>query len=134
MAVSDIGKAEFTRCAHQRGGSTGGCRIYKERPSSCRDWACLWLQGLGEAPDRPDKLGVVFNLQWSDPLAAYVLQVFEVRPNAHAGPRVQSIIRAMLGAKGGVAILYKPGSRTLLGGDPATVARAEAIMRGHGGV
>ncbi|MGD9749415.1 MAG: YkgJ family cysteine cluster protein [Acidimicrobiia bacterium] len=134
-AVSSIDKAEFTRCEHQRSAGIGGCRIYKERPGQCREWACLWLMGVGDASDRPDKLGVVFDVQWSDPLGAYVLKVFQVRPNAHTSDRVQAIIRALLSAKGGVAILYRPGgTRTLLGGDPATTARAEAIMRAHGGV
>lgn len=132
-SVDAIGKPEFTRCSSLRPGA-GGCRIYKDRPESCREWACLWLMGVGVASDRPDKLGIVFDVQWSEPLAAYVLKLFEVRRGAHLQPRVQHIIQSLLAAKGGIAILYSPGKRTLLGGDPDTTKRAEEIMRAHGGV
>lgn len=133
-AVDAVDKPEFKKCQHLRGGGRG-CGIYKERPESCREWMCLWMLGIGDASDRPDKLGVVFDAQWSDPLGAYVLKVFQARAGAHRSERVQHIIQALLRVKGGVAILFGPGgARTLLGGDEETTKRAEAIFRAHGGV
>lgn len=36
-----------------------GCRIYNERPESCRDFTCEWLIGYGLPEQRPDKTGIV---------------------------------------------------------------------------
>lgn len=39
-----------------------GCRIYPQRPPSCRDFECLWLkdeQGVLSDALRPDRIGVV---------------------------------------------------------------------------
>lgn len=40
-----------------------GCKVYADRPQTCRDFACIWLQDTqGLFPDdcRPDRIGVVF--------------------------------------------------------------------------
>ena len=38
-----------------------GCRIYLARPKSCREFACIWVQGGLPKEFRPDKIGVVFS-------------------------------------------------------------------------
>ncbi len=45
-------------CQHCQIGK--GCGVYKDRPQSCRDFACIWLQGHA-LPERmrPDRTGVV---------------------------------------------------------------------------
>lgn len=53
-----------TRCEYAK---CGGCSIYPDRPTSCREFQCLWLytqgnpRGLESMPRhlRPDKTGVV---------------------------------------------------------------------------
>ena len=51
-------KPALQKCKHQR--FRKGCSIYEERPFSCRDWSCAWLQGtLPESMRRPDKVGYV---------------------------------------------------------------------------
>lgn len=37
-----------------------GCRRYATRPASCRDFACLWVQGGLPKWMRPDRIGIVF--------------------------------------------------------------------------
>jgi hypothetical protein len=58
-AVPILKKACNTLCGHSSG---AGCGIYPERPSECRAYACLWLDSdLGEASDRPDLVGLMFD-------------------------------------------------------------------------
>jgi len=55
-------KPPHQRCAHDSLGR--GCRIYADRPQGCREYACLWLldpEFLHER-DRPDRLGLIFDL------------------------------------------------------------------------
>lgn len=67
--------------------SDKGCKIYWKRPTTCREFVCLWLASQKrnykmEADLRPDKCGVIFqeDSTTNDPL------VFEVHgePNADA--------------------------------------------------
>jgi hypothetical protein len=37
-----------------------GCRVYATRPQTCRDFACLWVQGGLPKWMRPNKIGIVF--------------------------------------------------------------------------
>jgi hypothetical protein len=45
-------------CPHSTGHS---CGIYRDRPSTCRDFACAWLKPESGLPTgfRPDKVGVI---------------------------------------------------------------------------
>ena len=54
LAIPELEKPSNRWCQHAA--RPQGCRIYSERPESCREFQCLWLQGL--APDwaRPDKV------------------------------------------------------------------------------
>jgi len=40
-----------------------GCRIYAARPPECASFYCLWRMGFGTDEDRPDRHGVVMDLQ-----------------------------------------------------------------------
>ena len=51
-------------CKHCNPGT--GCKIYEERPESCRIFECAWKQMEHTAEDlRPDKCGVLFE-KWAD--------------------------------------------------------------------
>jgi len=40
---------------------SGSCGIYEEeRPPACSNYKCLWILGLLEEEDRPDRIGVIF--------------------------------------------------------------------------
>lgn len=61
--VPELNKPENVTCKYVCGVGSGctGCSIYKDRPQSCRNFKCLWLQ-TPEMDDnlRPDKSGVMF--------------------------------------------------------------------------
>ena len=64
MPVEEIGKPGLTRCKHQK--SALGCKIYPNRPHSCRIWSCAWLvdRGTVDLP-RPDRAHYVIDC-WPD--------------------------------------------------------------------
>lgn len=51
-------------CPHLQ--SSGGCGIYKDRPSVCRTWYCAW-RFMGQLGDewRPDRSGIILRLDES---------------------------------------------------------------------
>lgn len=53
------GKPGYSPCPHVCG---SGCSVYEDRPDVCRDYVCLWREGLLEGDDRrrPDNLGLMF--------------------------------------------------------------------------
>lgn len=55
--IEEFTKPEQVPCQHL---TDRGCGIYASRPELCRDFECLWLQGLFPGSDRSDRLGVVF--------------------------------------------------------------------------
>lgn len=64
-----------------------GCTIYDSRPTGCRSFQCLWLQGIGKPGDRPDRSGIVLDFAVvENGLPGGVLQVWEGKPNALRGP------------------------------------------------
>lgn len=63
IPVEELHKAAGHRCKHQRHGR--GCMIYAVRPTSCREWSCMWLIGdEGGKPldlSRPDHVHYVID-------------------------------------------------------------------------
>jgi hypothetical protein len=79
MGAKTIGKPYYCDCEHQG----AGCAIYNDRPLECQAYACMWWAAeFGGIPeeDRPDKLGLMFDVGPSDGLLW--LNVFETRPGA----------------------------------------------------
>ena len=75
----EIDKPIYTHCPHE----CHGCAIYMERPSVCREFECLWLQGLvvGDDRRRPDRLGLIFTQAKNDEKGSYpMLLAWEVAP------------------------------------------------------
>ena len=58
LGVSEFEKPPRTACIYEKDKS---CSVYKDRPQSCRDYECLWLQGAMPAYARPDRFGVLFD-------------------------------------------------------------------------
>jgi hypothetical protein len=73
--VDEINKPVGKWCDHCALGK--GCKIYDTRPTECRTWNCLWLQGaFGSHPDlRPDKCKVVVGYQ-----AGFLMVVEDASP------------------------------------------------------
>jgi len=56
--IAPIGKPVNTHCPHCDG---GGCSIYDDKPQTCTDFICAYLQGKNLPKElRPDKCGVIF--------------------------------------------------------------------------
>lgn len=60
LHVHELSKAAWLDCDHL---CSAGCGVYEERFSICKAFRCVWLQGQYEDSDRPDLLGVLFNVR-----------------------------------------------------------------------
>ena len=57
-ATPEISKPSINWCEHCRPGK-GGCNIYAKRTKACRDYGCLWLDGLLGAEWQPTRAKIV---------------------------------------------------------------------------
>lgn len=89
--------------------TASGCAIYAHRPPECREFQCLWLQGAGEPEDRPDLLGVMFEVQDQvDP--PYILARSLGRNRV--GTRVRNLAREIQALTGLVVGVVHPDQTT----------------------
>jgi uncharacterized protein len=85
-----------------------GCGIYDARPSSCREFECLWLKdtrGIFKPEDRPDKTGVVLQVVAQGVIA----QCEPSRPTAWRGEKVLPYLKGL--ARGGRPVSATTGKR-----------------------
>lgn len=61
LRVDELAKPGGEPCVKLRRDGPG-CSIHATRPSICRRYRCLWLQGGLEEDDRPDRIGAVLDL------------------------------------------------------------------------
>ena len=62
MGIAELKKPAWTECVHVAPGM--GCRIYEQRPRSCRQFICGWLLDPGMGPElKPDQCHVIFHQQ-----------------------------------------------------------------------
>jgi hypothetical protein len=123
MAVKEIGKLQDVTCEHV---CAEGCSIYTNRPSSCRDFNCLWRYEFGEFGDRPDKLGLVFHPTGQSEFGQFIC-VREVWPGAIEA--AQSRLDAWVAA-GHVFIFILGDQRRLLGlPEKVEPVRAKMLQR-----
>jgi hypothetical protein len=57
MAVPELAKPADQWCRHAR--KSAGCAIYETRPGICREFRCLWLQGLLPEECKPERAHAV---------------------------------------------------------------------------
>lgn len=91
-AVRELGKPSQTACRHLCG---GGCGVYADRPRSCRDYACLWRQGMvdGDERRRPDRLGVIIDYEPFARIPGTIrLVVWELVPGAAQSEKVRYVV------------------------------------------
>ena len=93
VAVYHLRKPTGTPCLHL---CHTGCSIYSDRPRECRDYECLWLEGLFRDSDRPDALGVAicrdFDLATGEEMVCFA----ELTPGTAESPRVRELIAFVL--------------------------------------
>ncbi len=118
LGVPELGKATYRDCEHLCG---TGCKIYPDRPASCRTFACQWLRGMLEVDGsidlelRPDVCGVMFDYQ-PDSAFGEAFTAWEYEPGASIrGPAAD--ILAELSERFLVVVVSAPATE---GGQPAT--------------
>ena len=122
VPVRELNKGAGERCKHQR---ATGCRIYADRPPSCRFWSCMWLVNdiNGDTVDlrRPDRSHYAIDMlpdfvvmrddNTGAEIKVPVLQIWcdPAFPNAHRDPE----LRAFLIRRGreGIGALVRFGSQ-----------------------
>lgn len=77
IGVKELKKHHYEACKHIHNGK---CGVYDRRPPSCRSYMCFWLAGEFSWDDRPDKLGVLF--QVDEDVHGLWIEVYETRPGA----------------------------------------------------
>lgn len=109
LAVEELGKPAWTRCRFARSGR--GCSAYKDRPQSCSDFSCLWLDGLvlTDQRDRPDRCGLV--LAATD--RPRTVQARELWPNAASTGRGAELVRVLRRAQLTVVVTSPNGGEML---------------------
>ena len=94
LEVVELTKPLGKWCQHCSIGK--GCKIYAERPQSCRDFRCEWLKGLGEEEDRPDRIRVILDyVKLPEGLPGGIFQIWELSEGSLASAYVK---RMTLGA------------------------------------
>lgn len=63
LSIEDFQKVAHLPCQHLR---STGCRIYKRRPVTCREFLCLWRLGVLPESKRPDLCGVLVHAARND--------------------------------------------------------------------
>jgi len=56
LEVDAMRKPPDVRCRHQ---CRHGCAIYRERPQSCREFTCAWVEGMLGPHDKPNRSHMV---------------------------------------------------------------------------
>jgi hypothetical protein len=89
MSISELKKPAFTECVHVAAGL--GCKIYSERPRSCRQFICGWLLDPGMGPDlKPENCHVVFYQQHEQNIVATCDADY---PDAWRAPTVMAFLK-----------------------------------------
>lgn len=57
FSIPEIGKEKHVKCSY----CSNGCTIHDERPDTCRNYECLYIQSEWEEDLRPDKCGVILD-------------------------------------------------------------------------
>jgi hypothetical protein len=97
MTVNELQKPGGVYCPHCNIG--GGCKIYPDRPSSCRTFMCAWLYSPNMGPEfKPDKTHVVI-WQWDDSHILFA-DCDPDYPDAWRAPKIINFLRQTAGKIG----------------------------------
>jgi len=91
MGVPELYKPAWSPCPNCAIGV--GCKIYRDRPQSCRDFVCGWLLAPYMGPDlKPEKCHVVFFQPDRDTIVA---NCDPDRPEAWRAPAVMDLLHQL---------------------------------------
>lgn len=110
MIVPELNKPANKTCKY----ADGGCRMYEHRPTTCKDWNCLWISGEFRDRDRPDKSGFV---SWMMPASLIrewghkVVAIRETKEGSTVLPSAEKMIRKLNRLKVSVVVIRKESGR-----------------------
>ncbi|MEM1183809.1 MAG: hypothetical protein AAGI53_02295 [Planctomycetota bacterium] len=105
--IPELDKPRDTWCRFSaKSKGAPGCTRYEARPDVCREFECAWLSGLGDADDRPDKLGVLWQ-PLDLPDGRRGLGIVEARPGALNEPRARAWLERFERAKPGRIVVRR---------------------------
>lgn len=90
-AIVELRKPERTHCRYE---CEQGCRRYKTRPKSCRNFNCMWVLGHGDEAGRPDKIGLFVEDRLGEPLGQQLF-VKEVTPGASVSKEGEAYLQSL---------------------------------------
>jgi hypothetical protein len=106
MEVSELHKAAWTMCSSCAVGV--GCKIYPDRPQSCREFLCGWLTAPFMGPDlKPDKCHVVIYFESN----AIVANCDPDKPDAWRMPNVLNMLHGVAHKFGDYVVLVRVENR-----------------------
>jgi Pyruvate/2-oxoacid:ferredoxin oxidoreductase delta subunit len=136
LAVSDLEKPMNSPCKYEMHGK--GCSIYTlpQRPAECASYQCLWRQanakGAAEAHNRPDVLGVIFDIGLHGITEGIpTITAREVIPGALESQKVQLMIE--LFAKEGAVVLIGLKNKRSIKAPPHIIEQVAKRMRERAG-
>ena len=112
LGVEELDKPEWRMCQHAKG---GGCTIYPTRPTSCREYACVWLQSQeGPVPLpgflRPDRCGVILDTLLGNHTNMVVLRVAPGQLDRMQDKHIQAVVAGIV--KAGAIAVVRCGDKT----------------------
>lgn len=113
-----LGVAGFKKpcvtCQHLKPRGTNRCGIYgkPEKPEDCSSYQCGWLQGLLGPDERPDRLGLIFELSVQDDCP--VVTAREVWHRAAEGANAMRVLDGMSTKSAIIVVRFNSESRKLL--------------------
>lgn len=126
LGVERLQKSSWQACEHHS--KKKHCKLHntEQRPLECSIYECLWLAGMGQRKDRPDRLGLVFDIPDTlhSPLyeGIQVAVCREVRPGALESKRGRKILNHFQ-ANNAVILIVASGKRRRLTGKEALVMK-----------
>lgn len=69
-----------------------GCKVYGHHPKGCREFVCEWIKGFGPEDSRPDRSGVVLDLQESPALGTATLTIWEYQLGSLQSKPISNLI------------------------------------------
>lgn len=109
--VPELHKDDGRWCPHCD--ARNGCRIYAERPASCRVFVCLWRAGYGRDEMKPSQVRVMGGLEDRADGSGRLwhLDVDPSRPDAWRSPLVREFLDAVRDT--GEPVVIRVGRRIL---------------------
>jgi len=96
FSIKELNKPDHTPCVHLSKDEPG-CGIYTTRPKECREFSCMWIQGLvckGKLAYRPDRLGIILTIMDTPPLTN-IIGIFREQKYSRLSSKAKTYMREL---------------------------------------